>query len=125
MERENRPGREVDPALERAAKAAVKLRTRKGVRRTALHRDLGPDLRRVWHIADDAPPHRVRAIVFLRLSDVLATLGDPELEAIVSTAYNIRREPWRGRRATGWPACPASRRRPTTVGWNRSTNSSP
>jgi hypothetical protein len=98
MERENRPGREVDPALERAAKAAVKLRTRKGVRRTELHRDLGPDLRCVWHIADDAPPHRVRAIVFLRLSDVLATLGDPELEAIVSTAYNIRREPLAGQK---------------------------
>lgn len=100
MERENRPGREVDPALECAAKAAVKLRTRKGVRRPKLHHDLGPDLRRVWHIADDAPPHRVRAIVFLRLSDVLATLGDPDLEAIVTAAYNIRREPLAEQKST-------------------------
>jgi hypothetical protein len=106
MERENRSGRGVDPALERATKAAAKLRKGDGVRRAKLHRDLGSDLRGIWHVAEDAPPHRVRAIVFLRLSDVLAALGDPGLEAIVFAAYNIRREPMAGQKAARLASLP-------------------
>jgi hypothetical protein len=75
-------------AVGRAVDAAAGLQKGDGVRRLDLHGDLGPELRRIWHIADDDPPSRVAAIVFLRLEAVLDQLNRPKLEAIVRTAYN-------------------------------------
>jgi hypothetical protein len=75
-------------AVGRAIDAAAGLQKGDGVRRLDLHGDLGPELRRIWHIADDDPPSRVAAIVFLRLEAVLDQLNRPKLEAIVRTAYN-------------------------------------
>ncbi|MET8998009.1 hypothetical protein [Amycolatopsis sp. NPDC004169] len=64
--------------------------------RPAAASDLGPELRRIWHIADDEPPHRVAAIVFLRLEAVLDRLNRQKLEKIVRTAYNTDTEPLAG-----------------------------
>src|SRR3954454_4975252 len=80
----------------RAADAAAGLQKGDGVRRLALHGDLGPDLRCVWHIADDDPPRRVAAIVFLRLEAVLDQLNRPKLEPIVRPAYNTESRPLAG-----------------------------
>jgi hypothetical protein len=80
----------------RAADAAAGLQKGDGVRRLDLHGDLGPDLRCVWHIADDDPPRRVAAIVFLRLEAVLDQLNRPKLEPIVRAAYNTESRPLAG-----------------------------
>ncbi|RSM36652.1 hypothetical protein DMA12_39550 [Amycolatopsis balhimycina DSM 5908] len=83
-------------AVGRAADAAASLQKGDGVRRLDLHGDLGPDLRRVWHIADDDPPCRVAAIVFLRLEAVLDQVNRPKLEQIVRAAYNTESRPLAG-----------------------------
>lgn len=67
-----------------------------GVRRLDLHGDLGPELRRIWHIAEDDPPSRVAAIVFLRLEAVLDRVGRSSLGTIVRTAYNTGPQPLAG-----------------------------
>lgn len=100
-----RPGGE-GAVLGPAAAAAGRLQKGDGVRRGNLHDHLGPELRRIWHIADDDAPQRVRAIVLLRLKDVLASVGDRNLEPIVFAAYNIGREPMaghKGARLAGLP----------------------
>ena len=83
-------------AVGRAVDAAAGLQKGDGVRRLDLHGDLGPELRRIWHIADDDPPSRVAAIVFLRLEAVLDRLNRSKLEMIVRTAYNTGTRPLAG-----------------------------
>ncbi|MFJ7218482.1 hypothetical protein [Amycolatopsis sp. NPDC098790] len=99
-------------AVGRAADAAASLQKGDGVRRLDLHGDLGPDLRRIWHIADDDPPSRVAAIVFLRLEAVLDRLNRSKLETIVRTAYNTGTRPLagnKGDRLTSLPDGPSPR----------------
>jgi hypothetical protein len=76
-------------AAKSARDAAANLQKGDGVRRFGLHGDLGPELRRIWHIADDARPRRVSAIVFLRLEAVLGRTNQPKLDPVVRTAYNM------------------------------------
>ncbi|WP_410621399.1 hypothetical protein [Amycolatopsis sp. cmx-8-4] len=99
MTGENRPadgGR--SPAVLRAENAASRLHKNAGVRRPGLRSELGADLRGIWGIADDDPPHRVCAIVHLRLVQVLRSMAEPasKLEQIVLAAYNAGPVPLSG-----------------------------
>ncbi|KFU78699.1 hypothetical protein [Amycolatopsis lurida] len=62
---------------------------RAGIRQDGLHHALGPELRGIWGIAEDAEPGRVREIVLLRLNRVLERFADPLMPEIVWTAYNL------------------------------------
>ncbi|WP_409496431.1 hypothetical protein [Amycolatopsis sp. cmx-11-12] len=66
---------------------------RAGIRQVGLSRALGPELRAIWGIADDAEPGRVREIVLLRLNRVLERFADPLMPEIVWTAYNLGVDP--------------------------------
>ncbi|WP_410674614.1 hypothetical protein [Amycolatopsis sp. cmx-4-68] len=118
MTGENRTGNGArDAALTRAEDAASRLQKGAGVRRRNLHADLGPELRRIWHIADDDPPQRVRAIVFLRLTAVLDALADRKLEPVVRTAYNIGPEPMAGQKGARMASLPRDRTERTYNRW--------
>ncbi|WP_207898459.1 hypothetical protein [Amycolatopsis pittospori] len=69
------------------------IHARAGIRQDALGRALGPELRAIWGIADDAEPGRVREIVLLRLNRVLGQFADPLMPEIVWTAYNLGVDP--------------------------------
>lgn len=63
-----------------------------GVRRTPLHRHLGPELRALWGVAGADRPERARAEVALRLERGLAGL-DPVVAAIGRGYYNTSPDP--------------------------------
>ncbi|WP_410652185.1 hypothetical protein [Amycolatopsis sp. cmx-4-54] len=69
---------------------------RAGIRQEGLRRALGPELRGIWGIAEDAEPGRVREIVLLRLNRVLERFADPLMPEIVWTAYNLGVDPVHG-----------------------------
>ncbi|MEC3980348.1 hypothetical protein [Amycolatopsis sp. H20-H5] len=60
-----------------------------GLRQDHLHEALGVELRRIWRVAEDETPAEVRAIVVLRLKNVLDSMADLRLPEIVWTAYNL------------------------------------
>ncbi|ONF67815.1 hypothetical protein [Amycolatopsis keratiniphila] len=69
---------------------------RAGIRQDGLRHALGPELRDIWGIAEDAEPGRVREIVLLRLNRVLERFADPLMPEIVWTAYNLGVDPVHG-----------------------------
>ncbi|MFI7115073.1 hypothetical protein [Amycolatopsis sp. NPDC049868] len=69
---------------------------RAGIRQDGLLRALGPELRGIWGIAEDAEAGRVREIVLLRLNRVLERFADPLMPEIVWTAYNLGVDPVNG-----------------------------
>ncbi|MEV6909546.1 hypothetical protein [Amycolatopsis sp. NPDC051071] len=69
------------------------IHARAGIRQDGLGSALGPELRAIWDIADDAETGRVREIVLLRLNRVLTQFADPLLPEIVWTAYNLGVDP--------------------------------
>ncbi|OKJ92039.1 MULTISPECIES: hypothetical protein [Amycolatopsis] len=69
---------------------------RAGIRQDGLRRALGPELRDIWGIAEDAEAGRVREIVLLRLNRVLERFADPLMPEIVWTAYNLGVDPVNG-----------------------------
>ncbi|MEU3767631.1 hypothetical protein AB0E55_21475 [Amycolatopsis keratiniphila] len=69
---------------------------RAGIRQDGLRHALGPELREIWGIAEDAEPGRVREIVLLRLNRVLERFADPLMPEIVWTAYNLGVDPVHG-----------------------------
>ncbi|MFK0249638.1 hypothetical protein ACIQUM_33480 [Amycolatopsis azurea] len=74
---------------EKPENAVHRVHARNGLWQDGLARALGPELRRIWGIADDAEPGRVREIVLVRLNRVLVGLNRPEMPAIVWAAYNV------------------------------------
>ncbi|ANN15732.1 hypothetical protein SD37_08735 [Amycolatopsis orientalis] len=69
------------------------IHARAGIRQDGLAEALGPELRAIWGIAEDAEPGRVREIVLLRLNRVLERFADPLMPEIVWTAYNLGVDP--------------------------------
>ncbi|KZB81578.1 hypothetical protein [Amycolatopsis regifaucium] len=69
------------------------IHARAGIRQEGLGRALGPELRAIWGIPEDAEPERVREIVLLRLNRVLGRFADPLMPEIVWTAYNLGVDP--------------------------------
>jgi len=72
------------------------IHARAGIQQDGLRRALGPELRDIWGVADDAEPGRVREIVLLRLNRVLERFADPLMPEIVWTAYNLGVDPVNG-----------------------------
>ncbi|MDT7726711.1 MAG: hypothetical protein QOI21_3287 [Actinomycetota bacterium] len=64
-----------------------------GIWQDDLHGSLGPGLRAIWGVADNATATQVREIVLLRLKSLLDTRTDPKLPVIVWTAYNLGAAP--------------------------------
>lgn len=64
-----------------------------GLRRPDLPHHLGPDLCRIWRIADIDEVQVVRAKAIIRLEDLLDELSDPALSRVVRTSYNFSLDP--------------------------------